>query len=776
MIKRPLCLTALLFLIVQAIVTIGFNRPGTQRPSGLELNIGRRAKTTVEGTVCRREIRPDYQLLYLEDNIVHLKNQIYHEPKILVYLKTENQPRIGNRIEIQGEGKTFEEARNPGNFNQKLYYQKQNMHVSVWSEEMKVLDTGIYRVREGLTQVREKWKALLIDSMGSYYGNSMSAILLGDKSELDPELKSVFQKSGIGHILAISGLHMSFLGSTLYLLLRKMGVPFLIAGSLGSFFLGGYTLMIGAGVSSLRALVMFFVRIGADITGRDYDGPTSLTLAAAVIVAGKPSYLFDAGFLLSFGALFGIAFVYPCVEFWLCAKTPKGVPAQNQDKDEKKLNIKKIATNISKTMIKGFQASIALNLALLPIMLYFYFEFPLYSVILNLFIIPLMPVLLGIGIVGSLAALVSLEVSGFILSLCKILLFLYEKACTFSLSLPGSRIVTGQPGLGAIYVYYVLLILLCLHTYTCIQKRKRADRTRCVFRRGVKLLVGNVAIAGLVLILAFSFPCFGGDGKVEISMLDVGQGDGLYVKGAKGKSYFIDGGSSDVGSVGQYRIEPFLKSKGRGSLDYVFISHGDADHMNGIEELLDNQELGIRIRNLVLPPEELHNEALKSLASKALEKGTKVVTMKRGDRLEEDEMEIVCLAPSPDYKGEPGNAASMVLAVSYGDFDMLFTGDVEGEGERILEGDAGLSTYEVLKVAHHGSKNSTTDKFLSRTKSGIALISAGIQNRYGHPHKETVELLDRAGCKIYSTQDNGAVTITTDGRRVKIEPYVERGD
>ena len=141
----------------------------------------------------------------------------------------------------------------------------------------------------------------------------MSAILLGDKSGLDEEMKKLYQKNGIGHLLAISGLHMSFIGMGIYGIFRRIGVSFVPAGILGGAILSLYTMMIGAGVSSIRALIMFLVRIGADMTGRDYDLPTSLGLAAAVICAWQPLYVTDAGFQLSFGAILGIWLLGPVI-------------------------------------------------------------------------------------------------------------------------------------------------------------------------------------------------------------------------------------------------------------------------------------------------------------------------------------------------------------------------------------------------------------------------------------------------------------------------------
>lgn len=463
MIKRPLCVAAVLFLCIQAVLVGGFHIAPDLKPSALERALKTKSTAVLSGTVVRREEKPDYKVLYLKDVQVLLNNKIYQESKTLVHIETTTPIPIGNRIKITGKTEAFQGARNPGNFDQKFYYQKQGIHVFTWAKRLEVLDGRVSVIREGLAVLRARWKELLVRHLGNDYGNSMSAILLGDKSELDSELKELYQKSGIGHILAISGLHMSFLGIGLYRLLRRTGLTFGLAGGAGVCFLLAYTLMIGCGVSSLRAFVMFFVRMGADITGRDYDMATSLSLAAAVIVAWQPLYLLDAGFLLSFGAILGILAVYPCLEFCFL-------------KNSANKETKPLKGGLQKSLL----ASAAINMTLLPVMLYFYFEFPPYSLLLNLAVIPLMSIVLGAGAAGSLTVLLSGWAGGLMLQACKAVLFLYEKLCKLSMALPMGRVVTGQPGKGGIAAYYILLLLFCLMVFYL----KRVEKENTVRGRG----------------------------------------------------------------------------------------------------------------------------------------------------------------------------------------------------------------------------------------------------------------------------------------------------
>lgn len=209
-----------------------------------------------------------------------------------------------------------------------------------------------------------------------------------------------------------------------------------------------------------------------------------------------------------------------------------------------------------------------------------------------------------------------------------------------------------------------------------------------------------------------------------------------------------------------------------GSIDYVFVSHGDIDHMNGIEEMLKRQQVGIKIRNLVVTGEAYRDEKLEELISVAEDNGTTVWEMENGTQIREGKLRFTCLGPK-EKNMNPGNEASMILHLEYEGFDMLFTGDVEKEGEESLTDTLSYLqekkiSWEVLKTAHHGSKNSTTEAFLENVKPRYAWISAGRKNRYGHPHKDTLERLENSGAKIYSTQENGAFGITVNKKSMRI--------
>ena len=857
------------------------------RPSALERNVPEGESVTVRGWVYRIEQKESCQALYLEKNIVRYRGktareqsweqsyrgcsvqrqsyqeqsvrervyqeqsvrervyqeqsvreqvcqeqsyqrqshqeQSFQESRIIIYTDSKIQFQIGNKVEAEGEVSFFQDARNPGNFDQKRHYQIMDIHGTVWADEIRVVNACVRKWKAGLASLRKRWMEVLVSNLGEEDGGIMGAVMLGEKNGVEQELKTLYQVNGIGHIIAISGLHLSFIGIGMYKVLRRITGSYPIGGVFGILFLMLYILMIGFTVSAVRALVMFLFRVGADMAGRRYDAPTALSVAAVVVLVWRPLSLYDGGFWLSFGAVFAILAVVPVVQ--------EGISIRALHSNGQKMKtgyLMGVWGYVRQVILQVLMASVGINLVILPILLYYFFEFPLYSFVLNLFVIPLMSVLLFLGMAGSLSALWFAPVSAVLFWMCSKILWIYKMSCEITLHLPGARLVIGRPDMRQIAVYYGILFLgLLLLKYMILSvktqeeqkekgsqadwrnrgnQRKQKEAPAESFHSNVAS-IGHIELSrdsknrkkkqiavfflwavGIMILTAH----FGEAGKLTTVILDVGQGDGIFMKGPEGNTYLVDGGSSDVKKVGQYRLEPFLKSQGVSRLDYVLISHGDSDHMNGVEELIERQDIGVKIGTLVLPMKEAWDETLEELAGKARNHGIRVVVIEPGQRIREGEMAIICIQPgtmgikSEDIQLrqentmlksesggtvlESGNEASMVLAVQYGEFDMLLTGDVEGEGERQLtenlEEHYRDCTWEVLKVAHHGSKNSSNEEFLQHIQPSYALISAGQENRYGHPHQETIKRLVDVGSKIYSTQENGAIIVEVEGGEI----------
>ncbi len=716
-----MCLT---FFIIRSILFVFISGENIVKiPASSVFAIPRhKAEVVVEGQVYKKLNTSKNQILYLKNNSLIHDNKSFEESNILIYDDSFSDVPIGKTIKLKGRLTSFEGARNPGNFDQQLYYAKQNIYGFVWCEKIVSVTGTNNQVGEWLYRFRRLWKNNLTEHMNGRNGAVLAAMLLSEKSAIEPDLKEQYQQAGISHVLAISGLHISFIGLGIYRILRKGGLPYLLSGILAMSVLTGYTLMIGFSVSVLRAYLMLLLRIGADIAGRVYDMLTAAMLSAAVLVAYQPLYLTDAAFYLSHGAILGIAIVLP--------EMKRILPCNR--------------------WIQNSCAGIAINVAVFPVLLWFYYEFSLYSIFINLIIIPLMSVVLGLGMFGSLGCFLWEPIGKLLLWGCDLLLTLFDRLSQASCNLPMSHFTFGKPNWWEMVIYYMVLLGVLI----------LSSQGKLKWRR----MLGALCVIFSILIF-IKFP----NGKVKVTMIDVGQGDCIFVKGPKGNTYLIDGGSSDVKQVGKYRMEPFLKSQGVGKLDYVFVSHGDADHYIGIQEMIGRQNEGIRIRNLVLPANYQTDEELKTLAKEAVRQKINVVRIASGEKIREGDLQIQCLQPDTVKTFLEGNDGSMILELKFKKFDMLFTGDVEKEGEQQLLSHI-TKEYDILKVAHHGSKNSTGEDFLKITRPQIAWISAGKDNSYGHPHEETLYRLQKIGCRVYQTMKYGAITVESDGDFIDIFP------
>lgn len=725
---RPLCIVCLCFILVQCVLLYAGGGVKLAQPpassifSKLE---NEKRNVTVSGILYRQEIRSDYQILYLKNNIVNDSITTYREKKILVYDDSFCNVHIGNRLSLKGSATAFDAARNPGNFNMQLYYAKDKLYGSVYAKKVNVTNKNIEVFSDCLNRLRLKWNAQILECLGEEQGGVLCAMLTGEKSVMPEDTKKLYQANGVSHLLAISGLHISFIGLGIYQLLRRLGLGIAPGSVISVFVLWCYVAMIGSPVSACRAAIMLVLRIGADICGRDYDMATALALSAMITVLREKLYLVDAGFLLSYCAILGILLVAPVM--------------------------KKILPDLLARR-ENFIISLSVQVMLFPLLLYYYFEISTYGIFINLLVLPLMAPLLGLGIIASVISCVFKMLGATLFLGCKGILSVISYLLKLTNHLPYANVVLGKPAFSWVLMYYVCLLVLVI---TCVYLRMNKKSKR-------RLLLG--ATVTFVMFLVLQIRACINPGEVSITFMDVGQGDGIFVRGPKGGTYLIDGGSSDISKVGKYRILPFLQSKGVSRIDYVFVTHGDADHYSGILELMD--ESSVKIDSVLLPSGYQRQEALLNLAKKASQKNIQTQVLEPGIMISEGDLKIECLQPYEKDDFRDTNEASMVLDLSLGEFDVLFAGDLEGEGEALLEKRLKKSNYELLKAFHHGSKNANGEKILSVIQPERVVISAGVNNDYGHPAAETVKRFQRWTDRIYNTAQNGAIMIKSDGKMV----------
>lgn len=647
---------------------------------------------------------------------------------LLCYWEEDEEPAMGSYVVVEGKFRAFTHATNPGEFDSADYYHIMGQQGRLTESSCLAKSADCDRFREKLYRLKEYLSLLLKASYPPKEAEIMCAMLLGEKGMLDADVKSLYQQNGIIHILAISGLHLSILGMGFYKILRKLHVPNAVNIILSIGLMYCYGMMTGMGVSIVRALVMFGFHLTAGLLGRTYDMLTAMTVAALSVLIQQPLYLTHSGFLFSFGAICGIGLFVPAVE----------------------------AHRFSENrLVRAFLTGMAISLSTLPVYCTFYSGFPPYSVLLNLLVIPCMTLILTGGIAAMITASIILPFGKYLAWPGICLLRLYEKCCNLCLSLPGHQWITGCPR-----AWQTALFVLMLAGVALFYERMKKWQFWTV-----------VLLAAVVLTVRLPQ-------GFEVTMLDVGQGDCIYLADGAGGHYLIDGGSSTQKDVETYQMLPFLKYKGVRYLDAVFITHPDNDHINGIRGMLETYgEHGIGIGCLILPDVagESRYEEYHMLEVLAGEAGIPVQYIHAGQKIENGKVMLTCMHPKENFASEDANAYSTVLYLRFGMFTALFTGDLEGEGERLVMEklqESGIANVTMLKAAHHGSKNSTPEEFVELISPRMALISAGRDNSYGHPHPETLERLAAAGCRIYQTPVSGAVTVRVKGSKVWVEEYL----
>ena len=675
---------------------------------------------------------------------------------------------LGSRVAVQGELALYAHATNPGEWDNADYNLITGVAGQLKQTQLLGKDNGKWQIREWLHGCRSWLKGRLYQALPQKEASILARMLLGEKYGLDQEIKELYQNNGIAHILAISGLHITLLGMGLYRLLRRCGCPIVPAAIAGGGMILLYGCMVGWGISAIRAIGMYLIRMLGEIWSRQYDMLTAMGVLAAGMVCRNPRLVYHCGFLLSFGAVAGMGWIYPVLQKALSnGVIEREIRLKRAKEGADSYALKSLI--LLQGLIKSLLASLCITLATLPVQLYFFYQIPVYGTLLNLLVLPLM----GILVAGGLALMVLpaiLPVRWGVMGI----LSLYEGLCHIAEVLPGHLWITGRPQWWQIAVYYGALIV----TVNLWKSRQREVSQSTGAYAPVSTLTDRWGGRGCMLLLTMAviFLTMRFDSGFAMTMLDVGQGDCICVRTSRGQNYLFDAGSSSRSRVGEYVLIPYLKHQGIHTIDGIFLSHGDLDHVNAIRELLKDGQ-GIRIKALYLPKlAQPLPELFEELESLAREAGCQVVYFSQGMGWQQGDFRLTCLWPKSGYAGE-SNAGSACYLLEEGKLRILFTGDVEGEGERALSAylqKLHISDLDVLKVAHHGSRYSTSEIFLQTASPQLALISAGRDNSYGHPHGETLQRLEEAGCMTLQTPESGAIIIRYSYGKVRIKEYFKK--
>jgi competence protein ComEC len=689
----------------------------------------------LQGTVrSQPQTEPDRIILVLETNEITAGENhcpIKAKVKVIIYPNeyggdfSENriELRTGDFLQVSGMLKEPSGPRNPKGFDYKSYLARRNIYstLTVKESDVRFLREGsslsLNRILAGL---RDKSAEIIETAVRGQEGQFLKAILLGQRWLIEPDVIDDFTKTGLAHILAISGLHIGFLVlllsrlQSLFKLNRKAALLFQIL------ILTAYALMTGASPSVTRAVIMALIHLFGKAMERRSDIINSAGVAAFLILLFRPMDIMEVSFQLSFLAVVSIGLFEEPVR--------KGM-----DFFPGKLIPKKIASIIA--------ATLAAQAGVLPLAAYYFNLISPVSVLANLLVVPVLGIvtaggflLLPLGaVLPSLAAVMAVPLR----SLCRLILH----AAEFASNLPLAYFRVVSPSV--VTIIFIFLILWVI------------SRERPAFIRHPSLACMVLIIVFLSgrLILGLAAPR-----ELKVVFLDVGQGDCCFIQTPDKKNILIDGGGQAGTNIGENVLLPFLLKNGISSLDLIIMSHNHEDHISGLIPVIKQ----LKAKAFMQYPPEADNPVYIELKNAVKGKGIPIVTAEAGQTFRIGENTVLhVLYPEPDaaqalYDNNENNL-SLVLLLEYGNASILFTGDIEKGVEYYLAGRMEKDAY-VLKVPHHGSNTSSTDVFLKAVSPRAAVIQCGI-NSFGHPAEQVLERLADHSITVYRNDLQGAVVM-----------------
>ena len=742
----------------------------------------------------------------------------------------------GEPARFHGKLSLFEEATNPGQFDFKRYYRGLGIRYRLQADSAERLEgenesspaeMAAYRIKKRAERAIDA--VCLPEDRGFF-----RAVLLGDRGFLSEEDAKLFREGGISHILAVSGLHVSLIGMTVYTILRKTGAGYGPAGAAAGVLLLIYGIIAGFGASVFRAVFMTILGMGANFIGRTYDRMSAMALALLLLLIPSPYLLYSAGVQLSFAAILAICVLEnrdrrrkrsEMLEEknrnrdregrrnggkTICANGFRQIFGYGGGTDGRKSSCTADALPCADRIREAFRMNAAIQLFTLPVILQNFFTYPAIGLLLNLVVIPLMAFAAASGFFGAgLCALGITSFAGAVIAPGHYIYHFYRFLCAIAEKAFFLQFTPGSPSNLAVCGYYVLIFAAFYEDEIRI---KLNLRKKWGFGLGIAIALG---------ILFIRRPLSG----LEATFLDVRQGECLVLRYGD-HTWISDCGSTQDKNVGENRLVPFLKSRGVTHVDTAFVSHSDADHVNGISYLL-KEKTGISVGKLVLPTVAVSSDRYDSLKETAKKAKVPVEYMDAGETSAIGKTDpwggrMRCIHPLAGEKpdAEEPNEHCLAFAVSCGKLKMILTADLPETHEKeivgqIMErkskrdtgsgkasdntsdnasgntsdnatgkasgntsdntsGKASGKTVTILKAGHHGSATSTSEALLKAVKPDLVVISCGRHNRYGHPAPETMERIRRSGAKILDTEFDGAITIRSDGESVRTETFRQR--
>ncbi|CAH0347074.1 DNA internalization-related competence protein ComEC/Rec2 [Bacillus sp. CECT 9360] len=664
----------------------------------------------IDGNILRAEVRSD------ADEKLQLR---YIIPTLDEKQLLEHQAAVGLSCPVKGSLEEPETERNVNSFDYRNYLKQQGIYWILSVERFSFHDCFFEKgnILHSIKKIRSAGIVYVEKHFPRETSGYVSALLFGEQKEINEDELAIFQRLGLVHLLAISGLHVSFLAGIIFYAGIRLGVTREMMSLSMLTFLPIYVILSGASISVWRACLMAMIFFLLLYLKKHIPITKSMIIVYLSLLFIQPYMLFNIGFQLSFAAAFSI------------------------------ILSSAIVPRYKSRAVQLFMVSFVCQMSTVPILLFNFYEVTILGVFLNILFVPLYSILLPFSILAFLIHIVYPPAGDFFIYFLDLIITASNEVAGFVSIMPLASVAFGKPS------FFLMLMLVLAILVFFIGWDLSAFKT-------VKYLSAAIALLLVFQLYIEKLNPFG-----EVIFIDIGQGDAILIKLPFDKgNYLIDTGGRlmfkqeawkqrrSSFNTGKDIIVPLLKSKGIGRLDKLILTHPDADHIGGVKEVIQE----IDVEEIVIGRGSEKDYIREEFIDTAKAKKITFTAVKRGDRWKAGEATFYIL--NPYREEEDKNESSIVMYAEFGGQRWMFTGDLGMDGEKEIHKVFPNLRADVLKAGHHGSKTSTSESFLDRLQPRIAIISAGKENRYGHPHPEVMEALNERRIHIYRTDKDGAVS------------------
>jgi len=655
--------------------------------------------------------------LYDEDNLIR---------------KVYDVIKIGNRVVFDCMISRPRNERNPYEFDYEKYLNNRGVTALATAyciESLEIKNTDYSSVKNSIFEIRKYIDERITLVHNKTTQGMLRGLILADRSGIDYQTNSDFMNAGVVHVLSVSGLHVGYIVIIFLFLFNRFNLYWRVSLTVVGLII--YMIITGSEAPVFRSTVMASVILVTPFFGRESNSYNTLSLAALIILLLDPKELFNPSFQLSFSAILSLIILYPVLSQYIKAKNYK--------------------SKVANYLLLFFGSTLIAQIGTLPFTLVYFGKISVTSLFANLFVIPISGVIVGLGIVAILFSTFSFWLAEVFAASNELLTYLMLYLVQ----------VFGNPSYSFINITQFSLYDSIIFYLTFGLIFSQWTRFKRFF---TKLLFVTLSIAVFIVAISFDNSELLPNNKLSVIAIDVGQGDSFLIKFPNGQTALVDAGEATAKfDNGKRVIIPLLDKLGIKKIDYLFISHIDSDHYMGSLSLIKEGRIG-----RIYKP-KLNSAKSNDINFEEILLRNRIPVNYYSQRAIKIGNSKVYLLNNSDgtISSETSNDASGVMKIVHGNNSILFTGDAGVKVEKNYISKYGLFLRsDALKIAHHGSRTSSSMKFLESVAPRYALISAGVKNKFRHPSKEILARLKQLNVKILRTDSAGANLMVFDGYQV----------